>query len=142
MSPGPRTLPFGGGWLVVGRQRRSLAEEVLLGLVEEDLVRLLAAAGQTVLVHDHLEMLQPHLPGFLRDVVVDALAQLVVEGLVLQAGQLPLELLALHHPRHRETSCAECVTPIAGRPLAALLSRVDPPSSARQAGGQGNGWWG
>src|SRR6266849_573781 len=100
MWPGFRTLPLGLRRLVVGRQRRALAEEVLLRLVEEDLIRLLASPGEAVLVHDHLEMLQPHLPGLLRDAVVDALPELVGERLEFQAGQLALELDALHHPRH------------------------------------------
>src|SRR5438105_774112 len=141
MSPGSRTLPLGCGRLVVGRERRALAEEVLLGLVEEDLVRLLAAAGQAVLVHDHLEVLEPHLPGFLRDVVVDALPQLVGERLVLQAGQLSLELLALHHPRHRESSCVECLTPFPSGRLAGCGARLTAEQPGR-AGGQGNGWCG
>src|SRR6266851_835202 len=110
MSPGFRTLPLGLRRLVVGRQRRALAEEVLLRLVEKDLVRLLASPGEPVLVHDHLEMLQPHLPRLLRDAVVDPLPQLVGERLVFQAGQLALELDALHHSRHLHL-LPECVSP-------------------------------
>src|SRR5438067_9432968 len=101
MSPRSRTLSFGLRRLVVRRQGGTLAEEVFLRLVEQDLVRLLAAAGQAILVHDHFEMLQPHLPRLLRDAVVDALAKLVRERLVLEPRQLALELDALEHPRHR-----------------------------------------
>src|SRR5947199_9232373 len=109
MSPDLRTLPLGLGRLVVGRESGALAEEVLLRLVEQDLVRLLAAAGEPVLVHDHLEMLEPHLPRLLRNVVVDALPELVVERAVLEPGKLLLELHALHHPRHVATSTVQLV---------------------------------
>src|SRR5205807_1943253 len=46
-------------------------------------------------------MLQPHLPRVLRDAVVDALAQLVVPRLEIEARQFLPELCALDHPRHR-----------------------------------------
>src|SRR5207248_11538917 len=56
-------------------------------------------------------MLEPHLPRLLRNVVVDALAELVVERAILQPGKLFLELHALHHPRHVTTSTMRfCIT--------------------------------
>src|SRR2546430_14906771 len=88
-----------------------MREEVLVGLIEGVRFRLLAPAGQGVLVRDHLEMLEPHLPRFLRNVVVDLLAELVVERAVLQPGKLLLKLHALHHPRHVTTSTGRgCIT--------------------------------
>src|SRR4051812_33696844 len=103
ISPGPRNSALRGGRLVVRRQLRAFAEEELLRLIEEDLVRLLGAAPEPVLVHDHLEMLEPQLPGVLRDAFVDALAQVVVPRLELEAGQLLPDLCALHHPGHRNS---------------------------------------
>src|SRR5439155_8292870 len=92
---------FCGRRLVVRREMRAFAEEEFLGLIEEHLVRLLGAAGEAVLVHDHLEVLQPHLPRVLRDAVVNALAQLVVPRLEIEARQFLPELCALDDPRHR-----------------------------------------
>src|SRR3954471_21289209 len=95
ISPGPRNSALRGGRLVVRRQLRPFAKEELLGLIEEHLVRLLRAAREPVLVHDHLEVLEPELPRVLRDVLVDALAQVVVPRLELEARQVLPELCAL-----------------------------------------------
>src|SRR6185369_937137 len=100
----PRGLPLLTGWLEVGRELGVLAEEELLGLVPEDLVRARVRRRQAVLVHDHLEVLEPELPRVLTDAVVDALVEIVVERLEREPGQLLAELLANHHPSHRAPS--------------------------------------
>src|SRR5262249_41692482 len=103
--------PLGGGRLVVGGELRAFAEEELLCLVEQDLVGLLRAARQPVLVHDHLEVLQPHLPRILRNALVDALAELVVPGLELQARKFLPELCTIDHPRHPHSPLGPlCIT--------------------------------
>src|SRR5512137_933162 len=96
ISPSPRTgLPLARRRHVIRRQLRALAEEELLRLLEEDLVGAGVSRGQPVLVHDHLEVLEPHLPGFLGDGVVDALAEIVRERLEGHPGQLAPELFAV-----------------------------------------------
>src|SRR5579871_1558923 len=59
---------------VPGRQRRALAEEIILHLLQQELLRLLRPQVQPVLVHDHLHLLEPHFPGFLGNVLIDTLA--------------------------------------------------------------------
>ena len=57
-------------------QFRSFAEEKLLHLFFHDFLRIGIERIQPVLVHDHLGVLQPQLPGVFRNVFVDALANL------------------------------------------------------------------
>src|SRR5512139_3592787 len=106
MSPGSRTrasaprLALRGRRAVVRRELRALAEEELLGLLVQDLVGARIARREPVLVEDHLEVLEPHLPGLLGDAFVDALAQLVRKRPEGEARQLPAELPAHHHASH------------------------------------------
>src|SRR5262249_19167327 len=105
MSPRPGNLAsLRGGRTVIGRELGALAEEELLRLVEEDLLPALGREVESVLIHDHLRVLEPELPRFLRDVVVDLLAELVVEGLVDDTRQLLAELGAVDHPAHVSSS--------------------------------------
>ena len=94
------------GRYVIRRKLRALAEEELLRLLEEDLVGLRVARGKAVLVQDHLEVLEPHLPGLLGDGVEDALTELVREGLERHARQFLPELLAVDRACHPESSRA------------------------------------
>ena len=79
-------------WNVAGWKRSAFAEEVIFHLLEQELLRLLRAEVEPVLVHDHLHLLEPHLPGFLGDVLVDALAQrMVVERGLVESRHFPLK---------------------------------------------------
>src|SRR5579884_2209448 len=62
---------------ISGRQSRAFPEEELLHLLQQKLLRLGVPQVEPVLVHDHLHALHPQLPGFLRDLLVDALAERV-----------------------------------------------------------------
>src|SRR5207237_9160125 len=93
------------------RKLRAFAEEELLGLIEEHLVCLLRPARQPILVHDHLEVLEPHLPCVLGDGLVDALPQLIVPGLEVEARELLPELCTLHHPRHANSRVGDLYNP-------------------------------
>ena len=87
---------------VTGRKRRAFAEEVLFHLLDQELLRFLRAQVEAVLVHDHLHVLDPHPPGFLRHVVVDALAEgMAFEGNLVESGHFPLELRAKDHALSR-----------------------------------------
>src|SRR5262249_9420470 len=74
---------FGRGGAVGGRQLRPLAEEELVGLVEKKLLPARRREVEAILVDDHLRVLEPHLPGIHGDRLVDALTELVVEGLIV-----------------------------------------------------------
>src|SRR5271167_2369228 len=106
-----RSLGFGLGRHVSRGQGRALAEEKLLQVLDQDLLVLRAGGIQPVLVEHHLAVLAPHLPGFLRNVLVDAAAELGVEGRLVEARHLALELhaedLALARSfGHRRSWCA------------------------------------
>src|SRR6185436_10509661 len=102
MSPEARVL-LGLGWHVIGRELRALAEEELLALLLENLLRPRRHQVQAVLVDEHLGMLEPELPRLLRDVVEDLLAQLVIPGLPLDALELFPHFDAVHQARHVTT---------------------------------------
>jgi len=53
-----------------------------------------------VLVHQHFLVLEPLLPGFLRDVLEQALAELARVRREIETFRLAAELHALHHPGH------------------------------------------
>src|SRR5262249_43089185 len=95
---------------VVGRRLHApAAEQELLALLLEHVVRLLLRQIEPVLVDDSLGVLDPLLPGLRRDRLVDALAQSVVERLVGQPGQGLPQLRALDHPH------CERIRPHSGR---------------------------
>src|SRR5579864_7110198 len=77
---------------VTWRQRRAFAEEIIFHLLEQEFLRFLSAEVQPVLVHDHLHLLQPHLPGFLGDALIDALAErMAIEGRLVEPRHFLLE---------------------------------------------------
>src|SRR5918911_3009690 len=82
------------------------AEEVALGLLHEVFARARVGEIQPVLVHEHGLVLEPLRPGFLRDVLPDALAELAGIRGKLEALGLAAEFDALHHPSHRTIICA------------------------------------
>ena len=84
------------GW----RLDAARTEQELFALLLEDFVRLLRREIEAVLVDDPLGVLDPVLPGLGRDVVVDALAQGIVERLVGEARKLLAEFCALDHTAH------------------------------------------
>src|ERR1039458_5669024 len=78
---------------VIRREGRAFAKEVLVHLLDEELLGFLVAEVEAVLVHDHLQAVYPHLPGFLGNVVVDLLPQrMAVEGHFIEAFHFLLKL--------------------------------------------------
>src|SRR5688572_23669248 len=55
---------------------------------------------QPVLIDEHDLVLDPLLPGFLRHILEDPLAELARIGRPVEAGRLFLQQDAIHHPRH------------------------------------------
>src|SRR5207248_3079758 len=85
-------------WNVAGWESGPFAKEEILHLFEEELLRFLGAEVEAVLVHDHLHMLHPQLPGLFGDVFIDALAEGVAfERHLVEAGHFLLELNAMDH---------------------------------------------
>src|SRR6218665_3659043 len=82
---------------VAGGDVGPFTEEVALHLLPQVLARLGIRARETVLVHQHLLVLGPGLPGFLRDLLVDLLAQLARVRREIEAFGLLLQLHALDH---------------------------------------------
>ena len=77
---------------VVRRQGSAFTEEILLHLLEQKLLRLGGSEIQPILVHEHLHVLDPHLPGVFRNVVVDALAQwMTFERYLIEAHHIALK---------------------------------------------------
>src|SRR5258706_14990165 len=102
MSPGDRVL-LGLGRDVIGRELRPLAEEELLALLPQDLLRLGRHQVETVFIDQHLRVLEPQLPRLLRDVLEDALPERVVERLPLDAFGLAAELDAFDGAGHPDS---------------------------------------
>src|ERR1700721_17726 len=87
-------LPRKGGrrFLVRGRNvfggtRSSLAKEKLLHLLDDDFLILLTGWVQAIFVEQHLAVLHPLTPRLLRDVIVNLLSEIAVEGRLGEAGQ-------------------------------------------------------
>ena len=75
-------------------EARRPAEEEIFQVLDQDLLVLAVGGIQPVFVQEHLAMLAPHLPGFLRDVFINSLAQFRVERRLVQSRHFPLELHA------------------------------------------------
>ena len=91
-------VPASGG-TKSGGKRRPFTEEVLFHLFEQEFLVLALAQVEAVLVHDHLHLLDPQLPGLLGDVIEDALAErVVVERPLVETFHLLLKLDAEHLP--------------------------------------------
>src|SRR5690348_8043468 len=88
-------LGLGRRRLEVRRRCRAFAEEELLALAQQELDALLRADVDAELVDDHRRVREPVLPGVLRDALVDALTERVLEGGTIETGQLAAELRAL-----------------------------------------------
>src|SRR4029077_4512818 len=82
------------------RCHRSLAEEELLHVTDYDFLVFAARGVQAILVEHHLAELGPLVPGFLRHVVIDFLAEFGIKGRLVEAGQLLLQLYAKNFVRH------------------------------------------
>src|ERR1039457_349801 len=96
----------------VGWQLRALAEEILVHLFEEEFLGLGGAEVEPVLVHDHLHVLNPHLPRFFGDVVEDFLAQgMPLERDFVHALHLFLELHTKDLARSRPDGVIDLVEP-------------------------------
>src|SRR5215469_3082594 len=81
-----RDVLFGGNLAV--------AEEELFHVLHDDFLILLAGGVEAIFVEDHLAELGPLLPGSGRNIVVDLLSELGVEGRLVETGELLLELYA------------------------------------------------
>src|SRR5580704_8674601 len=77
----------------------AFAEEKLVQLLFHDFQRLRIEGIQTVLIHDHLGMLNPELPGFLGDVVIDTLTELALPRYAVEPFHLSAKFDALYHAR-------------------------------------------
>src|SRR6266436_1188052 len=78
----------------------SRPDEMLLHLLGEIFPRARVGEVQLVLVDEHGLVLDPGLPGFLGDVLVDALAELARVGREVEPFRVAAELDALHHTCH------------------------------------------
>ena len=59
----------------VRRRRGALPKEILLHLLNDEFLGVGRTEIEPILIHEHLQMLHPTLPGFLRNVVVNALTE-------------------------------------------------------------------
>src|ERR1700719_1165151 len=67
---------------------RAFAEKEHFQLLHDYFLIFAAGGIQAIFVEQHLAVLHPHPPGFLRDVVVNLLAEFVVEWGLFQAGHI------------------------------------------------------
>src|ERR1700733_13055090 len=94
-TPPARRLGSVRGGDITGRQGGSFTEEILFHLLQEKLLCFGVAQVQTIFIHDHLHLLDPHPPRLLRDVFVNALAERVaVKRRFVQARHLLSEFHA------------------------------------------------
>src|ERR1700722_1351014 len=85
---------------VFGGQSSSFAEEELLHLLHQELLRLRGPRLQAVLVKQHLLPLDPLAPCRLGNVFEDLLTELRIEGRLVQTLHLALVSHAKNHMRH------------------------------------------
>src|SRR5262245_11875674 len=77
----------------IGRQLGPLTEEIFVHLFDEKLLGLRRAKVEAVFVHEHLHMLDPHLPRLFGDVIVDLLPErMTFERHFVQAFHFLLKL--------------------------------------------------
>src|SRR5262245_51506830 len=84
--------------LIVRRQRRPFAEEKVLHVTRDQILRLLLPRHQAVFVQDHLHPIFPELPRICGDVLVDPLPQFARPRWRVEPRQLLLELHTEHGP--------------------------------------------
>src|SRR6266550_7202873 len=87
-------------WDVFLGRDRSVAEEELLHVADNDFLVFAAGRVEAVLVKYHLAEFRPLVPGFLRHAVIDLLAEFGVKGRLVEAGQLLFQLYAKNFVRH------------------------------------------
>src|SRR5712671_2350189 len=90
-------LAFGFGGYVAFGELGAFAEEELLHLFFHDFLRVGIERVEAIFVHHHFGMLDPELPGFLRNAFVDTLAEFALPRRAVEAGQIAAELDAVHH---------------------------------------------
>src|SRR5688572_511605 len=83
---------------VARREGGALAEEEVLHLAGDELLRFFLPGHETILVEDHFHAILPQLPRLRRDVVVNALSDLAGPRWGVEAGHLLLEFHALDRP--------------------------------------------
>jgi len=77
---------------VFGGKGGALAEEELLQLFDQEFLVLRVGRVQTVFVQQDLAVIHPHGPSVPGNVLIDALAEIVIEGRLVETRQLALEL--------------------------------------------------
>src|ERR1022692_3738049 len=93
--PRSRHLGLSFLWDEIRRQGGPFAEEIIVHLLQQEFLRLLGAEVEPILVHEHLHVLDPHLPGFLGDVLENLLPErMALEGRLIEPFHLLLELHA------------------------------------------------
>src|SRR5690606_4430986 len=103
-QPARKRKPSGFGRHVTGRLLTAIPEEIALHLGGEVLAGPRIGQAQAVLVDEHRLVAQPVLPGLLRDLLVDPLADLAGVGREIQPLGLLAELDAVDHPGHGSNS--------------------------------------
>src|SRR5208282_4313742 len=78
----------------------AFAEEVLGHLFDEEFLSLGCPGLEAVFVEEHLLVLKPFAPGFLRNILVDLLAKVAVEGRLFEAFHFLLIAGAKDGMRH------------------------------------------
>src|SRR5579864_87892 len=78
----------------------TFAEEELLGLLHQILARARIGHVQAVFVDQHRLLLEPRLPGFLRNAFVNALAKFAGQRREIEAFGFLAELCALNRTSH------------------------------------------
>src|SRR5687767_10935934 len=73
------------------------AEEIFLHLCHQELARLRLEGDEPVFIYKHRLVPEPFLPGFLRDILEDALPDLTRVRRTLEAFRLAAELHAVDH---------------------------------------------
>jgi hypothetical protein len=83
-------------WNVSRRRSCPFAKEKPLHLLSDELLSFLSGGSQAILVDEHPQIVQPAIPGFLRDMVVYPLAQFTAPWGLLETGKLTAELHTFH----------------------------------------------
>src|SRR5262245_65126711 len=103
MALTPIGSPRGARLDEAARRLRAGAEEEFLHLADEELPRLRLEGHEAVFVDQHGLVPEPLLPGFPRDLLEDALAELTRIRRAIEAFRLAAELHAVDHPGHPST---------------------------------------
>jgi hypothetical protein len=85
-------------WNVSRRRSCPFAKEKPFHLLSDKFLSFLGGGSQAILVDEYPQIVQPAIPGFLRDMVVYPLAQFTAPRGLLEAWKLSAELHTFHHP--------------------------------------------